>query len=125
MQPDMAGWVDAVRQQGVMGAITTSAGEAPAGRRALEIAVQPFDDAAFESQCLCVWAWQPAIKLGDACALIEMRLPLLGRRTATCLADSQSARSIPGTIPRATLGHMSLHHLTELLLRYGVFFLWA
>ena len=28
MQPDMAGWLDAVRQQGVMGAIATSAGEA-------------------------------------------------------------------------------------------------
>lgn len=79
MQPDMAGWLDAVRQQSVMGAFATSAGEAPAGRRALEVAVQPFDDAAFESQGLRVWARQPAVELCDAGALIEMRLPVLSR----------------------------------------------
>ena len=52
MQPDVAGWLDAVRQQGVMGTVGATAGEAAAGRGALEGAVQPFDEAAFESQGL-------------------------------------------------------------------------
>lgn len=79
MQPDMAGRLDAEWHQHVLGMIVATAGTASPGRRALEGAVHPFDEAAFEGARLGFPARQAAIELRDAGALVEIDLPVLGR----------------------------------------------
>jgi hypothetical protein len=66
MEPDMASRLDAVPQKRVVGMVATTAGEAASRRRALEIAVQPFNNAAGEGAGLGLRTRQAAVELGDA-----------------------------------------------------------
>ena len=79
MQPGMAGRFDAIGQQRIMRLLAPTAGKAAPGRRAHRVAVQPFSDTAGKGLGLGFGARQPAIELGNAGALVEERLPVLGR----------------------------------------------
>ena len=65
MQPGMAGRFGAVWQQLVVGVFAIATAETATRRGADRIAVQPFDNAAFEGLCLGLRTRQSAIEFGN------------------------------------------------------------
>jgi len=78
MQPGMAGRLDAMGKQRVVRIMAVAAGEAASGRRAHEVAVQPFGNAAGEGTRFGFAPRQLGLRLGDARPLLEEGEPLLG-----------------------------------------------
>jgi hypothetical protein len=73
-----------MRQQRIVRTLAAAAGETASGRRALEVTVQPFDDAAGKCAGFGFRAREAAVELGDRGPIIEEGLPVLfnpGRTT--------------------------------------------
>ena len=102
MQPGMAGLFGAVWQQVVVGVPAATAGDAATRRGADRIAVQPFDNAAFEGACLGLRTRQSAIEFDNANAFVKVSLPVLGRPSVA--AGPQQCHDL-GLVPGKRVEH--------------------
>jgi hypothetical protein len=78
MKPGVAQRLGPERKQRFLVLTNCTAGETAASRRAYEVAVQPFSDAAIEGAGFSLGARQTPIKFCDPRPLVKERTPVLG-----------------------------------------------